>query len=111
MPELGEVCPGTGHVIVVEVGRARLVFLSLAQLAAAIDYFEAPGGTSRQDASGGSHWEFQPWHSRLPAGLVSRSQRPRVLKALRRAQEFVAEHPDYRPAAVPRPASTQEPGG
>ena len=74
------------NVLVVTIGRFRLEFLSTAQLQAAIAYFHSPSGSTRLAAAGGDHWEFQPWQSRLPAGINNSHNRPRVLAALQSAQ-------------------------
>lgn len=87
MPEVDDRIGSFRRVLIVEVGRYRLEFLSLAQLEAAIAYFERPGGSTRLDPSGGDHWEFQPWQSRLPKGIINSHNRPRILKALRSAKE------------------------
>lgn len=87
MPEVDDGSESFGRVLFVEVGRYRLAFLSPAQLDAAIAYFERPGGSTRMDPSGGDHWEFQPWQSRLPKGIVNAHNRPRILKALQSARE------------------------
>jgi hypothetical protein len=34
---------------------------------------------------GGDHWEYQPWQSRLPAGINNRHNRAKVLSALESA--------------------------
>jgi hypothetical protein len=74
------------NVLVVTVGRFRLEFLSTAQLRAAIDYFQSPSGSTRLAVSGGDHWEFQPWQSRLPAGITNSHNRLAVLAALQSAE-------------------------
>ena len=88
MPEVDEGDGAQGRVLVVEVGRYRLEFLSRRQLEVALEHFVSPSGTTRHDASGGDHWEFQPWQSRLPKGIVNRHHRPKVLAALRRGLEM-----------------------
>jgi hypothetical protein len=100
MPEIdGHVNPN-GHVIVVESGRYRLEFLSLAQLDAAIAFFEKPTGSTRMDPAGGDHWEFQPWQSRLPKGIVNAKNRPKILSVLRSAKELCSHDRTYRPASA-----------
>jgi hypothetical protein len=87
MPELP--APASPQkVLVVVVGKFRLEFLSRAQFDAAMAYFASPSGTTRMTAMGGEHWEFQPWRSRLPAGINNRHNRPRVLAVLTSAKEL-----------------------
>lgn len=97
MPEVESCISFTGYVIVVEVGRYRLEFLSLTQLAAAIEYFEKREGVStRLSASVGDHWEFQSWISRLPAGINNKHNRSRVLSTLKQAyKKFVSDKHYY----------------
>ena len=91
MPEVAS--PGSPqHVLVVSSGKFRLEFLSQSQLQAAITYFRSPSGSTRVDASGGDHWEFQPWQSRLPAGINNSHNRSRVLAALEAAKELSSAH-------------------
>lgn len=80
------------EVLVVMVAQFRLEFLSKAQLEAAIAYFRAPSGSTRQSATGGDHWEFQPWQSRLPAGINNAHKRPKVLAALVAARRLADAH-------------------
>ncbi|WOS42052.1 hypothetical protein [Xanthomonas rydalmerensis] len=80
------------HVLVVSSGKFRLEFLSRAQLEAAISYFLSSSGSTRLAAQGGDHWEFQPWQSRLPAGINNRHNRDQVLSALLSARELASEH-------------------
>lgn len=87
MPEVDNEIASFRTVVIVEVGKYRLDFLSEAQLDAAIKYFERPTGSTRIDPSGGDHWEFQPWQSRLPKGIINKHNRPTILKALRSARE------------------------
>ena len=99
MPEVGGELDSDGSVIIVECGRYRLEFLSVVQLETAIDYFRSKTHPStRMNASGGSHWEFQPWHCRLPPGVGNSKNRPRVLKALKAALVRYAAGASYRPA-------------
>jgi hypothetical protein len=84
--------PVPRKVLVVCVGKFRLEFLSLAQLDLAIAYFRNPSGSTRRDSSSGDHWEFQPWQSRLPAGIVNAHNRPRVLAALVAARAEASAH-------------------
>lgn len=81
MPEIPSPSPAR-HVLVVSSGRFRLEFLSEPQLEAAIAYFQSPSGSTRCSIAGGDHWEFQPWQSRLPAGINNRHNRKRMLAAL-----------------------------
>jgi hypothetical protein len=84
MPEVA--LPATPRkVLVVTCGRFRLEFLSRAQLEAAIAYFRSPSGSTRMHVDGGDHWEYQPWQSRLPAGINNRHNRAKVLSALESA--------------------------
>lgn len=85
MPEVDVPTPPCRKVLVVAVGRYRLQFLSHAQLAAAIAWFERPLGSTRRNASGGDHWKFQPWQSELPKGMVKQRNRARILARLRSA--------------------------
>lgn len=78
-------------VLLVGAGRFRLCFLSQAQLEAAIAYFQSPSGSTRMQAGGGDHWEFQPWQSRLPAGINNARNRPRMLSALQSARGLARE--------------------
>jgi len=91
MPEVSSPSPAR-HVLVVSSGKFRLEFLSQAQLEAAIAYFRSPSGSTRVSATGGDHWEFQPWQSRLPAGINNSHNRDRVLSALLSARELAREH-------------------
>lgn len=91
MPEVSSSSPAR-HVLVVASGKFRLEFLSQAQLEAAIAYFRSPSGSTRVPATGGDHWEFQPWQSRLPAGINNAHNRDRVLSALLSARELAREH-------------------
>ena len=75
MGEVDGIVDPRGQVIVVEVDRYRLEFLSLNQLRHAIDWFEHPSGSTRMERGGGDSWEFQPWMSRLPSALTRRSGR------------------------------------
>ncbi len=85
MPEISS--PDTPRkVLAVCVGRFRLEFVSCAQLEAAVAYFRSPSGSTRLSAGGGDHWEFQPWQSRLPAGINNAHNRPKVLAALEAAR-------------------------
>lgn len=70
------------EVLVIAIAKFRLEFLSNAQLEAAIAYFRKPSNSTRQCSAGGDHWEFQPWQSRLPAGINNAHNRPKVLAAL-----------------------------
>ena len=91
MPEVPS--PSTiRFVLVVSSGKFRLEFLSQAQLEAAIDYFRSPSGSTRLSATGGDHWEFQPWQSRLPAGINNSHNRGRMLSALLSARDMAHEH-------------------
>jgi hypothetical protein len=78
-------------VLIVKTGRFQLEFLSSAQLEAAILYFRNPSGSTRENPSGGDHWEFQSWQSRLPAGINNSHNRPKVLSALIAAREVANE--------------------
>ena len=80
------------HVLVVDAGRYRLEFQSLAQLETAIAYFQSPARSTRLPSAGGDHWEFQPWHCRLPAGISNARNRSKVLAALLGAREIANEH-------------------
>ena len=80
------------QVLAVTSSKFRLEFLSQAQLEAAISYFRSPSGSTRLPATGGDHWEFQPWQSRLPAGINNAHNRSRVLTALLSARELACEH-------------------
>lgn len=100
MPEVDRLVDELGHVIVVEVDSLRLEFLSLAQLREAVSYFQAPSGSTRMNASGGDHWEFQPWQSRLPSGIINKHKRPRILRVLELANEQVSQDVGYRPASA-----------
>ena len=91
MPEL-PAPPGPRRVLVVTHRAFRLEFLSQAQLDAAIAYFRAPSGSTRIVFAGGDHWEFQPWQSRLPAGINNSHNRPAVLAALIAARELASVH-------------------
>lgn len=87
MPEVPAPEPAR-EVLVIEIARFRLEFLSKAQFEAAIAYFRAPSGSTRQSATGGDHWEFQPWPSRLPAGINNAHNRPKILAALLAAKDL-----------------------
>lgn len=101
MPEVCRNIVSSGHVIVVEQGRFRLEFLSMEQLRTAIAYFEKKdGGSTRTEAGGGDHWEFQSWQSRLPAGINNKHNRHKILNLLRAALE------KYKNAGVYRTACT-----
>lgn len=78
------------HVVVLSVGGYRLEFWSLEQLEAASAYFRRPDGSTRSDNRGGFHWEFQPWHCRLPAGITSGRHRSRLLQGLERARHVAS---------------------
>lgn len=91
MPEIPSPKP-VRKVLTVRVGRFQLEFLSRAQFDAAIAYFHSPSGSTRLAAGGGDHWEFQPWQSRLPAGINNGHNRPKVLAALIAARKVVNEH-------------------
>lgn len=91
MPEV----PSPSHarrVLVVSSGKFKLEFLSQAQLEVAIAYFCSPSGSTRMYVTGGDHWEFQPWQSRLPAGINNAHNRDRVLSALLSARELARDH-------------------
>jgi hypothetical protein len=79
-------------VLVFRSGRFQLEFLSRAQLEAAIAYFHSPSGSTRLSPVCGDHWEFQLWHSRLPAGINNAHNRPKVLAALDAARNLANEH-------------------
>jgi len=79
-------------VLVTKIGKFQLELLSKAQLEAAISYFRSPSGSTRLPASDGDHWEFQPWQSRLPAGINDAHNRARVLAALVAARVLANEH-------------------
>mgnify|MGYP000418451372 CR=1 FL=1 len=89
MPEIDDEIDANASVIIIEVGKFKLEFLSILQLKAAIEYFQSPLGSSRISASGGDHWEFQPWQSRLPKGIINKHNRTKVLKALISARGLV----------------------
>ena len=91
MPEVE--CPASvRNVLVVSSGKFQLEFLSQAQLQAAISYFRSPLGSTRRCAAGGDHWEFQPWQSRLPAGINNSHNRGSMLAALEAAMVLASEH-------------------
>ena len=99
MPEMGARLDPRGSVIVVEVGRFRFEFLSIAQLEEALRYFRANTHPStRMDVGGGDHWEFQPWYCRLPSIVRRPSNRARIVKALEQALEKYSSDVTYRPA-------------
>lgn len=86
-------CPASvRHVLIVSSGKFQLEFLSQAQLQAAIRYFRAPSGSTRRSAGGGSHWEFQPWQSRLPAGINNAHNRGKMLAALESASGLASDY-------------------
>ena len=91
MPEIPSPSPAR-CVLVVSSGKFRLEFLSQAQLEAGITYFRSPSGSTRVSAIGGDHWEFQPWQSRLPAGINNAHNRERVLSALLSARELARQY-------------------
>ena len=100
MPEVGQKIDPKGQVIVVEYKRFRLEFLSREQLAVAVRYFEdKTGGSTRARSINGDHWEFQPWTSRLPAGINNRHNRPGMQKALAEAA-MRCEETSYRAACT-----------
>jgi hypothetical protein len=74
------------HVVALSVGRYRLEFLSVEQIDAAAAYFKKPDGSTRLDARKGSHWEFQPWHCRLPVGITNKRHRSKLLEGLQSAR-------------------------
>ncbi|MBO9872465.1 MULTISPECIES: hypothetical protein [Xanthomonas] len=80
------------HVLVVSSGKFRLEFQSQAQLEAAIRDFLSSSGSTRLAVHGGDHWEFQPWQSRLPAGVNNRHKRDQLLSALLSARKLASEH-------------------
>lgn len=99
MPEVCSAIDAQGQVIVVEEGKYRLEFLSLKQLNVAIEYFsKKDGGSTRLNASGGEHWEFQPWQCRLPAGINNKRHRPKILHALESAMALYGKAGVYRAA-------------
>lgn len=101
MPEVCNEIDVHGQVIVVEEGKYRLEFLSLKQLDVAIEYFaKKDGGPTRLNTSGGDHWEFQPWHCRLPAGINNKHHRPRILHALESAMALYGKTGAYRAACT-----------
>ncbi len=90
MPEISS--PATPrNVLVVSLGRYQLEFLSNAQLEAAMAFFRATSGATRMQAIGGDHWEFQPWQSRLPAGMKRSHNRRRLLAALETSTALARE--------------------
>lgn len=91
MPEVGGSCDSPRVVVFVEVTNFEFVFFWPEQLEAAIEFFEHPLGSTRMNAEGGDHWEFQPWQSRLPAGLTRRARRGRVVEALVAARSAFSE--------------------
>lgn len=101
---MSEVCSAIdphGQVIVVEEGMYRLEFLSLEQLKVAIDFFsKKDGGSTRLNASGGDHWEFQSWQCKLPAGINNKQYRPRILHALESAMALYGKAGVYRAACT-----------
>lgn len=101
MPEVCQTIVSNGQVIVVEQGRFRLEFLSLEQLIAAIAFFDkTDGGSTRLDASGGDHWEFQGWQSRLPASINNKRHRHKILSLLRSALARYENTGTYRAACT-----------
>lgn len=97
MPEVCNAIDPQGQVIVVEEGKFRLEFLSLKQLNVAIEYFsKKDGGSARLNASGGDHWEFQPWQCRLPAGINNKHHRSKILHALESARALYDRAGVYR---------------
>lgn len=101
MPEVCRDIVPNGQVIVVEEGRFRLECLSIEQLRAAIGYFEKKdGGSTRADSSGGDHWEFQSWQSRLPAGINNQHNRNKILGLLMAALEQYGNAGAYRAACT-----------
>ena len=100
MPEVGQTIDPRGQVIVVEHGRYRLEFLSLEQLAVATRFFgDKTGGSTRLGPINGSHWEFQPWSSRLPAGINNKHNRQGIQEALAQAA-IKCEEAGYRAACT-----------
>lgn len=101
MPELCKTIVSHGQVIVIEQGRYRLEFLSLEQLKTAISYFsKKDGGSTRLNASGGDHWEFQSWQSRLPAGINNKHHRDKILNLLRVALDQYGHTGGYHAACT-----------
>ena len=100
MPEFGDQIDPNGQVIIIEISKYKLEFLSLNQLQAAISYFGSKTHpSSRLNASGGDHWEFQSWVSRLPKGIINNHNRERVLKTLKLAQNKCVQE-NYRAACI-----------
>jgi hypothetical protein len=96
MPEVPSTSPAR-HVLVVSSGKFRLEFLSQAQLEVAIADFRSPSGSTRVSAYG-DHREFQPWQSRLPAGINNAHNRDQVLSALYRDSPPLAKsNKDHNP--------------
>jgi hypothetical protein len=76
------------HAYFVEVAGFTFQFLGLSQLRVALEHYRLPPkGSTRAFSIDGDHWEFQSWQTRLPAKLMRRSHRPRVVRALESALE------------------------
>lgn len=73
-------------VYLVEVCSFTFEFHSLSQLEACLAFYDRKlHPSSRLNARGGDHWEFQRWFERLPMYLREEPKRIKVAKALRRA--------------------------
>ncbi len=68
------------------------VFHSLEQIRVCLDYYRRTHRTSSrlplaEQGFSGDHWEVQRWHEKLPAKLLEKNVRPRVVIALERAMK------------------------
>lgn len=85
-------------VCLVSVCGFRFEFHSIHQLELAIEYYSMEHHPSSRlpiysGYFGGDRWECQRWFDKLPQELLSKSKRPKVVAALKRAQDEYANYP------------------
>jgi hypothetical protein len=74
------------------------VFHSLEQIRVCLDYYRREHRTSSRlplskQRFAGDHWEVQRWYERLPAKLLEKKVRPRVVVALEQAMKEYSQLP------------------
>jgi hypothetical protein len=85
--------------MLVSVASFTFQFFSARQLGECLEYYQRKTHpSSRLDAGGGSHWEFERWFERLPMYLLEDAKRRKVVKALTEALKIAERSRPFDPA-------------